>query len=596
MKKKTVLFLLVISLLLSACATDFEEKMPATGPVEQADLSNMDFSFSDREISGEIKDDTVQAPQAADSVITIDQAGVFEFSGEMTDRIVVSAGEKDKVQIVLAGAKIQNSSGPAIFIQSADKVYITAKEGTENVITDGKSYSVTDKDSTVDGAIFSKADLAINGEGSLFVTGNFKHGIVSKDDLVLAIKSLQVDAKNVGINGKDCVKIAQGEVIVNAGSDGIRSDNTEDTSRGFVYVDAAKVSVTSGNDGVQAETVVKLDQAELTVLAGGGSARGLSASTESYKGIKAVSDILISDGSITVDSRDDCLHSNHTVTLSGGTLFLSSGDDGIHADTDLSVSGGKLTISKSYEALEGTRVMISGGTLDLTSSDDGINAAGGNDGSGFSARPGMGQFSSSSGLIAISGGYLVINASGDGLDANGSVAISGGVTLLSGPTGSGNGAFDYDSAASVTGGVLVALGSTGMAQCFTEATGQGAALIGFSSQTANSSFALCDSAGNVLLSFDPPKSYQSALVTCPEMQPGGSYQIVTGGTVFGADEYGFCQNTTLTGGNTIATFELSSNLYSSGSGGMGGNMRPGGEMDHGPMGGGPGGKPQNRFW
>ena len=73
------------------------------------------------------------------------------------------------------------------------------------------------------------------------------------------------------------------------------------------------------------------------------------------------------------------------------------------------------------------------------------------------------MFSSSSGQITISGGYIFVNASGDGIDSNGTLSVSGGVTLVAGPTDSANGALDYETSADVSGGVLIALGKIGRA-------------------------------------------------------------------------------------------------------------------------------------
>ena len=55
----------------------------------------------------------------------------------------------------------------------------------------------------------------------------------------------------------------------------------------------------------------------------------------------------------------------------------------MHADDTLSISSGTIDITRSYEGLEGAKVLISGGKISIVASDDGINAAGGSDQSGF---------------------------------------------------------------------------------------------------------------------------------------------------------------------------------------------------------------------
>lgn len=577
--KKCIVWLLVglMTLQMCGCAGGGEDSTETTSAVSAeldiTDTSEMDFTFTDRELAGTYTQ-TVDISTRAGQTIT--KAGTYILSGNITDTMItVAVGENDKVQLVLNGATIENSKGPAIYVKSGDKVFITLKEGTVNTVSDGSYYEITDGDTALDAAIFSRADLAINGSGTLNVTGNYKHGITSKDDLVITAQELNINAKNVGLDGKDCVKICAGTVTINAGSDGIRSDNGEDANRGYVYIQKGTLNVTAGNDGIQAETVLKIDTADMTVTAGGGSKQSLGSSSESFKGLKAGSDILIAGGSYTIDSKDDCIHSNNTVSITDGTFVLSSGDDGIHGDTDLGIAGGNIKVTKSYEGLEATNIKISGGAISVVASDDGINAAGGMDGSSISGRPGMGGFSNSTGTVVISGGYLVVDASGDGLDSNGTLEITGGITLVSGPTNSGNGTLDYDHSANITGGTLMAIGSSGMAQSIGSSGERGVLACTLTTQSGGTSFIVLDSEGNVVLSFTPAKSYNCAVVTSPDMIAGNTYSVVVGGTAEGADENGFAANTTYTGGTLLGSLEISNGTSTSGMMGGGGGGRPG---------------------
>jgi len=567
--KKWLILLLVLVVLISAVAVCFSscnkegviQNNGKTDNADQADTSQMDFGFTDRELSGSAEGGEILAPGT-----TITKAGTYRISGSFPECLVVDAGE-NKVQIILENANLSCADGPAIYIKAADKVFLTLVG--ENTVTDGATYADTYTADGADGAIFSRADLAINGTGSLTVKGISKHGIVSKDDLVIAGGTITVGAANVGISGKDCVKITACTLNITAGTDGIRSDNTEDTARGYVYLKDGTINIQSGTDGVQASTVIKSESPVMNIEATG-------------KGFKAESDILISGGSYTANSQDDCVHSNHTVIISDGVLMLNSGDDGVHADTDLDISGGEIVVTKSYEGLEASKILISGGKMDVTASDDGLNAAGGNDGSSLGGRPGMGMFSSSTGEIQIGGGYVLINAAGDGIDSNGPIHMSGGVVLVSGPTNGGNGAFDCDGTATVTGGYLIAVGSVDMAQGFSSAENQGTALCSFNSLQGGTSFAVCDSQGNVVISFTPEKTYGSAAITAPGIQLNETYTVVVGGTVEGADENGFASDRTVTGGTTLGSFTMSSLVMGSGGG------APGGGGGY-PGGGGPGG-------
>ena len=386
--------------------------------------SAVEDAVSKRDASGEY--DAAEAVALdPDGDLTITAAGVYVLSGSYEGMIVVEAGEEDKVQLVLENAELSNGEGPAIYVKSADKVFLTAAEGTVNTISDGEDYTLTDEDTTLDAAVFSKADLTINGAGSLTISGNCKHAVVSKDDLVVTAKDLTVTAANVGLNGKDSVTLSEATVSITAGSDGVRSENGTDADKGFVYVLDSKLTVVSSKDGIQAETVFLAENAEISVTAGGGSGARSSDATESYKGIKAGVSVTISGGSYQIDALDDAVHTNGSV----------------HANEKIEISGGTLDIT-AYEGIEATYILISGGEITIAASDDGINAAR--------------KSSAYTPTVEISGGTVTITmgpGDTDGIDSNGNVIISGGAVSVSGQS-----AFDYDGSGSLTGGTVTVNG------------------------------------------------------------------------------------------------------------------------------------------
>ncbi len=77
-------------------------------------------------------------------------------------------------------------------MEQADKVFITLADGSTNKIV---SNSFTgNEDTNIDGAIFSREDLTLNGSGTLKIT-SAAHGIVSKDDLVLTGGVYQIQSE-----------------------------------------------------------------------------------------------------------------------------------------------------------------------------------------------------------------------------------------------------------------------------------------------------------------------------------------------------------------------------------------------------------------
>ncbi len=277
--------------------------------------------------------------------------------------------------------------------------------------------------------------------------------------------------------------------------------------------------------------------------------------SSSAKALKSDYNIGIFGGTFIIDSSDDSVHSNQSVLIQAGTFTISSGDDGIHADSELQIDGGTITISKSYEGLESENITINDGTIDLVTTDDGVNASGGSDGSSENGRPGQNQdTSTSTGLLTINGGNLTVNATGDGLDANGSIAMTGGYVIVSGPTNDGNGVLDYDGTFEVSGGVLLGAGSAGMAMTPSNDSKQSYIAAAFDTTiTAGTLVSIQNESGDVLYSFTPAKDFILVEVSASDIQSGESYTITAGD-----------QSITVNGG-------ASSNLPASGHG-MGGTQ------------------------
>lgn len=590
--KKTVISVLILCacLLLSSCGkkntVSGTNNISNMSAVTEISTDDMDFEFSNKDTTYDYDESEAKTVADSEKAVKITAEGTYVVSGEH-ESITVSAPDTAKVRIILKNATVSNTSGPAIYIEKADKVFITACEGTVNTLSDGTSYTGDFKDTNVDGAIFSKTDLTLNGEGTLNITGNCKCGVVSKDDLIICGLNLTVKSTGCALEGKDCVKIKDAAITVSAGGDGIRSTNTEKSNKGFVYIETGNIDITSGNDGIQAATVLKAANGSIKITAGGGAADtkqnsggrnmpGFGGKTqttddeESTKGLKAGSLILIDEGSFEVSSKDDSFHSNGDIEINGGSFTAAAGDDGFHADNNLIINGGSITVSRSYEGLEGQKVTVTGGDIDITASDDGINAASSSSNSSSDGRPGN---SDSNALITIGGGYILVNAAGDGIDSNGNVAITGGTVLVSGPTDNGNGAVDYDGEATVSGGTVILCGSSGMAQGFSDKSEQASFMYTLdNSASAGSSVALTDEKGNVLASFIPAKQYNNVVISTPSLKSGSSYKLVIGGTVSGADKNGFASSGSVSSASQTFDVKLTGITTTFGSGGMSGGM------------------------
>ncbi len=469
---------------------NYETVEKDTAKVSTANTAGMDFSFSETETEKvttkkEEKADEPKIPSVPASGMII-EGGTYILSGTVTDKTITVNATGAEINIILKNANVHNSGGPAIYVRAASKVTLTLAEGTSNSLSDGSSYSITDGGSKLDGAIFSKADLTIEGTGTLNVNGNFKHGIVSKDDLVITSGRINVISKNIGINGKDCVKINSGNITVVAGTSGITSDNNTDASKGFVYLLGGFLNVTSGSDGIAAQTVINAENVNLTVRSGGGSSSA-SNLAGSFKGLKAGSDIYVKGGTFVIDSKDDSIHSNGTVTISGGTYTLSTSDDGIHADTDLGVSGAstRLTVEKCLEGIEASDIVIAGGKVKITATENGLDA---------------------NGSLSLLGGELSVNISG-GKDST---------------------VFKFDSTGILNGGIFVGTGVNGKQQKFETSSTQGVITLSTETEYSESTVTVCDPEGNVIISATAENNFSYVVISCPAIRKGETYTVSIG--------------------------------------------------------------------
>ena len=166
-------------------------------------------------------------------------------------------------------------------------------------------------------------------------------------------------------------------------------------------------------------------------------------------------------------------------------------------------------------------ILISGGTFQIDSADDSIHSDEGGMGGGF------GGMSSGNGSIVISGGNLYINSSGDGLDANGTLEITGGYTVVVGPTQGDTATLDYDRSGIITGGTFIGTGASGMAQTFSDSK-QGVVAVSVGNQPAGTQIILKDKNGNTVLEHTPELNFAVVILSSPDLVKGEAYTITVG--------------------------------------------------------------------
>ena len=464
-----------------------------------------------------------------DGNVVITNAGYYVVSGSLTEGYLsVDAYDSSKVFILLNGVEINCSDDACIRVEQADKVFLTLAEGSQNTLTSGSQYSDQALNDGTDGAVFAHDDLTINGSGGLTVNAEYRHGIAANDDLVITGGTITVTAAADAIHAKDSIRIKEASITVDGGDDGVVTSNEEEN--GYLYIES---------------------------------------------------------GILNIKAADDGIHTTGEITIAGGDLTVSAGDDGIHSDTSVSFLDGTLLIEECYEGIEALIIDVSGGEITIYPKDDGFNANGNSDsqigaggmGGGMPVSPHMGSAGSAGEMptppdmgsadsagempaspspdsseentgtqssaaandeetyINISGGTItIINETGndaDGLDTNGDLIISGGTIYVSLQGSGSNNAVDYGSesggVAKISGGTIIACGASSMAEAFDSASAQASILYNTSTAAeAGTTLAVKDSDGNVLLSWEVPCSFSSALVSFPQLEKGSTYIVAIG--------------------------------------------------------------------
>ena len=491
--------------------------------------------------------------------VTLTEESVYIVSGENANgSLTIDMPSDAKVQVVLDGLVLKNGDGAALHIIKADKVFLTLAPGSENTLENGGEFKDRDTNK-VDAVIFSKQDLTMNGTGKLTVLSPAGHGIACKDDFVVSGAELVIECAEHAVEANDSIRIRDAYLTLTAGKDGLHSEHDEKADKGFVYIESGNIHIKAEGDGISAGAYLYVADGEIAVTAGGGNENGTKASSggwggypggmgrypgnssqndsdsTSMKGLKAAGKLTVAGGTLTLDTADDALHSDHDLLIESGSITIATGDDALHAENTLTVKNGTILISQSYEGLEAHYIYVEGGNLTLTASDDGLNAAGGNDASGtaggrdgkFGGRGGMFTSGSSDGKIVISGGSLYIVSSGDGIDANGTLEITGGYTVITGPNQGDTASLDYDISGVITGGTFIGTGARGMAQSFSGAE-QGVLAVSVGSGKADTAIVVTDAEENVLLNHIPELPYSVIIYSSPSLISGESYNITIG--------------------------------------------------------------------
>jgi hypothetical protein len=353
-----LLIILLISTILCSCT--------AKNSVAKIDTEDL---FTDRDIDYSYEESEAKTISLNNESITIDDEGIYVINGEISNgQIIIDADDSDKIQIVLNGVTITSDSSAAIFVKSANKVFITSAKGSENALSVIGEFT-SDGDTNVDGVIFSMSDLTLNGDGTLNIETKYGNGIVSKDDLKLTSGTYSINASKNGLEANDIIALGGGTYDIISQNDALHCDKD-------ITVTDGNIIITAADDAFHTNNILTVTGGTIEIK-------------ESHEGLEG-KEIHITGGNITVNADDDGINAaggndssgfnngsfkdefsaqeGVIIDISGGTAYINCEGDGIDSNGDISISGGKTVVEGPQNSGNGAldyngEADISGGTL-----------------------------------------------------------------------------------------------------------------------------------------------------------------------------------------------------------------------------------------
>lgn len=333
MKKfKIIATALALSVMMAGCTALAENETQQTTSGNAVSSSVEELSVTDKDLVTDYEESEADEIRLTDSTgtVKITEAGSYIITGSTSDgMIIVEASEEDDVQLILRDVSITSATSAAIYVISADEVYITL-EG-ENYLTNGGSFEAIDEND-IDAVIYAKDDLTINGSGSLTISSPAGHGIVCKDDMVIASGTFDITASEDGINTNESLAIVDCDMTVNAGDDAVHTDGMLQIDGGsfditaaeglegtYIVINGGKINISASDDGINAAQksdaytpTVEINGGEITIVMGQGDTDGIDSN----------GNIVINGGTVDITGQF-AFDYDGTATLNGGTLIIN---------------------------------------------------------------------------------------------------------------------------------------------------------------------------------------------------------------------------------------------------------------------------------
>lgn len=318
-------------------------------------MINTSEMFTQRDLTNTVdKSQAISLSLKNNEDYLIDKEGIYLLSGDYTNTtIIVEVSDNEKVQLVLDGVNITNDNHACIYVENADKLFVTTISNSSLTVTN-MFESSNDK---IDAVIYSKDDLTLNGIATLTVNSS-ETAIKCNDDLTITSAEYIINAQKKGIDANNSIAIANGIFTINAKTDGLHAENNDDDSLGYIYIADGTFNINASDDGIHATSVLQIDSGNFTLKA--------------YEAIESTY-IQINGGQFNISAYDDGINAarkssfySPVIEINSGTIkiVIANGDhDAIDSNGDLIITGGIIDITSNSAFDYDGKCYYSSGTI-----------------------------------------------------------------------------------------------------------------------------------------------------------------------------------------------------------------------------------------
>lgn len=386
-------------------------------------------------------------------------------------RVVIDADTA--CTLILSDLHLSSEIGSTICLKQKQKARIVLADGTTNTLKDAQKYNLSDSTDTSNGCIYAKGSLTFTGSGTLNISGNYRHAIVSSKNITIEDGKISIiDTRKDGIH---CDKYKQigGTVSLHLSqmaTKGIKVKEEFEMKDGRIEGEAlGDLKISDGDTSyctfIKSDSLFTMEGGEITLKHTGKGGRCISVDRQMAITGGVLNMECHGDGGSYLTAANDsdyytpkCITVDESLHITGGTItclstglggkgivsgkFLAIGIEGsedgplikvetkgeciinnededqrfgcpkgIKAEEELHIYGGDIAVTTAGMGGEGVEC---NGELFIHGGTLECNT--------FDDGINVGR------AIDISGGYVYCNSEdNDGIDSNGSITISGGI-------------------------------------------------------------------------------------------------------------------------------------------------------------------------